>query len=330
MRILHLLDVSSGSDLPEGAATAIALLQRRDTDNAHRLVFLGPAGAADRVRHFGATVDARTGASTGRKRSALRGLDPILRRLGRFDAVQPWSQRTRTVAHAIRGGVRTLPPAPPGAPIDPALLGATARARWRRRFNLGDSEIALALLDQDPERSSAGAFGLTIAPLSCSIQDRTIVGLIPESSISDGAIRAARYAASASDVWRIECLSAPGYAVAIASDAVLCPTSPSPDDPWARFSSSALALRCALAMTIPVVTGAFDESLGRAPYVAGGHAPQRPGRVGIVTALNETLPGSRQPTKQPIGVRRGDNPEGEARRWLEQWRTISRVQERTG
>lgn len=330
MRILHLLDVSTGSDLPEGAAAAIALLQRHDTGNDHRLVCFGPAGAAERARHMGASVDARTGASTGRKRSALSGLEPILQRIGQIEAVQPWSQRTQTLAYAIRDGVATLPPAPPEAPIDPALLGADARERWRARFGLGDAEIAIALLDQDPERSSAGAFGLTIAPLSCSIQDRTIVGLIPENSITDGATRAARYAGSASDVWRIECLTAPRYAVAIASDAVLCPTSPPPDDPWTRFSSSALALRCALAMTIPVVTGAFDESHGRAPSIAGGHAPQRPGRVGIVTALNETLPGSRQRPKQPIGVRAGENPEEDAQRWLDRWRMSSRVLERTG
>ena len=325
MRILHLLDDSPCDGLPEGAAAAIALLQRHDADNDHRLVILGPASAAERARHFGASVDARSGASTRRIRSARRALDPILRRLGSFDRVQPWSPSTLALAHAIRDGDGTMPPAPPDPPIDPNLLGDEPRAMWRDRFGLGDDEIAIVLLDLDPERSSASAFGLTIAPLSCSIQDRTIVGLIPGPHVTDGATRAARYAGNASDVWRIECIAAPLYAVAIAADAVLCPTAPPAGDPRNRCSSSALALRCALAMSIPVVAGAFDHAFGPGPVIDGSIVPKRPGRVGLVTALNETLPGSRQAPMRPIGLHGDPGALMDAPRWLDRWRSISRV-----
>jgi len=328
MRILHLLDHPTDDGAPdgapEGAIAAVALLQRHDLENEHRLVCFGPVNTIERLRHFGASADARIGTASSRKSSALRALGPIIDRLGPFGRVQPWSVNTQrlALALALQREIQPLPPAPADAPIDPALLGPGARAKWRQRLGLAEDEIAITLLDQDLQRSSAGAFGLTLAPMSCAIQNRKIVGFIPEIRESPGATRAARYAGSADDAWRVECLSAPQYAIAIASDAVLCPNSPDPNDLWVRYASSRLALRCALAVSVPVITGAFDHFDARAPQIEGAIVPHRAGRVGIVSALNAALTASTDRANAGHPTVDADSIQHDPQRWVERWRSV--------
>ncbi|MCB9847572.1 MAG: hypothetical protein H6814_04075 [Phycisphaeraceae bacterium] len=318
MRIVHLIDADGDTGPPEGAAAAIALLQREDSRNEHLLICFGGVEASERLRPFGARPDGRISTTVRQVSAARQAIRREIARLGRIDLAQPWTRATAALAQGLTDLAWPLPSPPPDPPIDQRLIGPDARASWRDRFEIGDDELAVMLLDLDPDRSSAGEFGLTIAPLTCSIQDRTLVGLIPGSASAQGVTRAARYAASAADVWRIECLSAPMYAIAIASDAICCPTGFPPNDPWASSSSQALALRCALRMRIPVIAGSFNAGAAAAPRVEGAVVPRRAGRVGIVTALNESLSGAGRSVDDEASA---PGTGAEAQRWLDRWRS---------
>jgi len=316
MRTLHLIDDQHLMGPPEGALAAIALLQQRDGEHAHALVALLPPEDADLVRFFGATLSARIGITSGRARSAVRALGPILDRMGPFDRVQAWSPQTLRVARALPG-LAVLPPAPPDPPVDTRMFNAAARRRWRERLGIGNDEIVITLIELDPEQPNAGNFGLTIPPLTCAIQDRAIVGLIPGRQVSDGAVRAARYAGNAGNVWRIESVAAPRCAAALVADAVLCPSPQSMPDRWERWSSSQLALRCARAMSIPIISGDFHGSQPITQPIGSTRAKTRPGRVGIVTALFEAL-------EHPAPLAPVVESTAASEDWLDRWRSSCR------
>lgn len=321
MRYLHLIDDQHQQGPPEGALAAIALLQQHDTGNEHLPIALLPPGDEALARHFGVTIEARLGISSLRSRSAAKAIEPIIDRLGGVDRGQAWSLQTRAVAQKLAGIEQPLPPAPPDPPIGANLLTTERRGRWRRALGITDDEIAITLIDQDPAHSDAGAFGLTIPPLTCAIQDRTIVGLIPGRSVSEGAERAARYAGNANDVWRIETVTIPRYAAAIAADAVLCPieqrASQRPSQRWERWSSAQSALRCAQAMSIPIITGSFEGSQPITQPMGSAMAPTRPGRVGIVTALFDAL-------NQPEPIHSAKSNDDAVADWIDRWRSSCR------
>lgn len=317
MRYLHLIDEQRQQGPAEGALAAIALLQEHDTDNEHLPIALLPPGDEPLVRHFGVAIEARLGISSLRTRSAAQAIRPIIDRLGCVDRVQAWSLQTRAIAAKLTSAAPPLPPAPPEPPINPALLTSERRAHWRSVLEIADNEIAITLIDQDPAHSDAGSFGLTIPPLTCAIQDRTIVGLIPGRSICHGAERAARYAGNANDVWRIETVTIPRYAAAIAADAVLCPVAQRGPTRWERWSSPHSALRSADAMGIPIITGSFEGSQPITQPMGSLKAPTRPGRVGIVTALFDAL-------SEPRSISSAPSNTDAAHDWLDRWRSSCR------
>ena len=232
------------------------------------------------------------------------------------------------MALSLQDPAAPAPPLPLDAPLMPGHDNAEARRQCRRRLDIGNDEIVVTMLDLDARRSSAGMFGLAIAPLTCAMQGKTVVGLIPEAETSEGATRARRYAACAGDVWRIELVSASKCVAALAADAVLCQSASFDSDPWRRYGSARYAITCAQACAIPVVAGIFDQSSPPTTHgVEHTITSTKPGRVGMITALNNALGDSDQ-TRAIIQLAKETSLERHCPdRWLQRWHDASRPSE---
>jgi hypothetical protein len=316
MRILHLLESSPHRGLADGALAAIAILQRQDLENEHLVVCFAPIPEARRAQQFGVKVSARSATPAQRTRSASIVLKRMIREIGHFDRVQPWSPRAADLLQSFSKPAPLAKSLPAMTPLNPDHCSIEARERWKRQLRIRDDELVITLLDLDPSASSAGAFGLAIAPVTCALQDRTIVGLIPETHDSDGATRARRYAGTAGEVWRIELVSAPLYASAICADVILCPTASTEPLPWRCYSSVHYAITCALARSIPIVAGSFEQRAEPILAPMPGIVPAESGRVKLVTALNDVCinPGIAGDASE--SVLRDHAPD----RWLSKWR----------
>lgn len=315
MRIVHLADSGPEAPSPDGALASIATLQSLDTESEHLLIGLGTPDIREHARRFGARVDEIVPARAALTRSPTNRLRKMIEQLGPVDSIQPWSSDAADRAARLSDLTPMLPPAPGGCPIIEEHASTEARTCWRERFELEEHEYAVALITDDTAPSVAGTFGMILPPVTCTFQDRTIVGLVPRTSAGDGTTRARRYAESAGEVWRIELLEAPLHAIASASDAVLLPGSPLNDSPWAGSSATLYAARCAKRLSIPLVCAGFGDTKSK-PLISGALEPTRAGNVGIAAALVLALTGQAAPDE----TNADESQELDAPRWIAQWR----------
>ncbi len=319
MRIVHLADADPAATPSDGALASIATLQQHDPEAEHLLIGIGSSNFREHARQFGARVDALVQSRSALTRSPANRLRKAIVSLGEIDSIQPWSSVTADLASRLPDLGSLLPPAPGHPPIIRDHVAPTARAHWRDRLGLAEHENAIALITDDTASPLAGIFGLILPPVTCTFQDRVIVGLIPETSAGQGSTRARRYAESAGEVWRIELVSAPLYAIATASDAVFCPGSSVNDSPWQASSAAIYAARCAKRLSVPVICSSFGATPNK-PLIEDAIEPTRAGNVGIAAVLVDALTDQKAASR---GEETGNPTEGidpEAQRWIADWR----------
>lgn len=268
-RVLHVVEATPctpaarvrGGAASDQPALACAGAIHALPGDLHRVIVLGPPGAAAHAASLGLRVDVDLSPPLGQPALAWRGLRRAVRGLGPFDVFQPWSDGAVRACGWAGLPRRVIAGPPIGVSPAVSVTSGRSRAEIRASLGVGDAMPVVGLLADPAWLADARRFVYMIGLLD--------VAGIPVAGVVDPRTshlaRARRFHAEAAVSWRLLLPDAPLASVLHACDlAVVVPPAPhrelSPcDRAWARWS-----IARAHALGVPVIAG-VEWLAGAAP-----------------------------------------------------------------
>lgn len=190
--------------LGRGAAADVAVLAcaaaiHATPEDAHAVVVIGGADAAEHARALGLGIHAAVAPPLGHAGLAARTLRRAVRALGGADVLQPWSDRARTACRLAVLGQGAVAPVP--SSLLPPLDQAVGPARHTARETLGvPDDVPMVALLADPWRhADARRFVYMVGLLD--VAGIPVAGLIDRRAAHVS--RARRFHAEAGVRWRM-------------------------------------------------------------------------------------------------------------------------------